>query len=147
MRLVAFVMYLLATNAIAQTTDSAQSEYSVGSSVRNEVPPEILDMVRTMTNRVSNGRIASWCTGDGYSEQRCKQHLRGRMMRFSCPLNTSYEDLRRRWIASYDDVSRHDLHPDDAFYAFLEDEDFCEPKQPRDSMGGAVFMTTDDGWD
>ena len=106
-----------------------------------------LQQVQDVVARSSNETVLDWCRdGKSYNEFICKQHLRGRMSRFGCELTVSYDEVRTRWIASYELPGRYQMMPDDAFFAFLEDEDFCEPKQPDPAMNNMVSFTGADAW-
>jgi hypothetical protein len=127
-----------------------------GASIPPDAPPEgqaqALDnpqlqaaVARASANH-ANDYVLALCRGPSYDPARCKQHLRGRMMRYGCELNIPYEDLRDRWIASYERAGRFDMMPDDAFFAFLEEEDFCDPTQLDTSMDGALIRLEEDSW-
>ncbi|MEO1079764.1 MAG: hypothetical protein AAFY29_09430 [Pseudomonadota bacterium] len=126
--------------------ERAAPEEANGRQTFDALPAEVQQRIAATINRYSNDTVLSWCSGGTYDQARCKQHLRGRMGRYSCALNISYEDLRKRWIASYDEPGRYGMHPDNAFFAFLEDEDFCTPKQPGAAMNGAIVLTPSDDW-
>ncbi len=113
----------------------------------NGEPLTPLKNVQASFARSSNEYVLGWCRdGASYAENRCKQHLRGRMRRFSCDLTVSYDEVRTRWIASYDQPGRFEMTPDDAFFAFLEDADFCEPIQPNPATNNIVRYSSEDAW-
>lgn len=109
--------------------------------------PSVQQAMEAWAAQHANEHVLSWCRGMSYDKERCKQHLRGRMRRFSCELNIAYDDLRARWLASYELPGRYDMMPDDAFFAFLEDGDFCSPKVPDPSMNAVNVYIDDEPWD
>ncbi|MEM1187953.1 MAG: hypothetical protein AAGI72_05485 [Pseudomonadota bacterium] len=146
-RFLAVVAATVVMGACAKaSTERATPEEANGRQTFDALPAEIQQRIEASVNRHSNDTVLRWCSGGTYDQARCKQHLRGRMGRYSCALNISYENLRERWIASYDEPGRYGMHPDDAFFAFLEDADFCTPKQPGAAMDGAIFLTPSDNW-